>query len=261
MNNSLREARAYDEQFYRYHSEGASRSARLVVDVLLQAMPVQSVIDVGCGAGNWLAAFIEKGIDDVAGYDGEHVDVNKLLIPRDKFQAWNLEMRLDVPRRYDLAICLEVGEHLPKGSAHVLVDSLAASSDVVAFSAALPGQGGTNHVNEQCPSYWSELFAARGYRVHDWIRPAIWNDSRISWWYRQNLMLYCAPAALSRHPSLDRGSLWTSVAPLPLVHPDAFDALRRRISAPSVQEALGSLARSVGRAFIRRVWARDSNHG
>ena len=37
-------------------------------------------------------------------------------------------------------------------------------SDRVIFTAALPGQGGTHHVNEQPHEFWDELFRACGYR-------------------------------------------------------------------------------------------------
>jgi hypothetical protein len=70
------------------------------------------------------------------------------------------------------------------------VESLTATSDVVLFSAALPGQGGRNHVNERLHSYWAGEFASRGYAVFDAFRPVFWTDGRVEPWYRQNAFLY-----------------------------------------------------------------------
>jgi hypothetical protein len=69
------------------------------------------------------------------------------------------------------------------------VENLCGISDLVFFSAAIPGQGGTHHVNERWLSYWEDLFAARGYRVFDALRNTNWHDQRVEWWYRQNAVL------------------------------------------------------------------------
>ena len=63
-------------------------------------------------------------------------------------------------------------------------------SDVVLFSAAIPGQGGTHHLNERWPSYWANLFGSAGYDVLDVVRANIWDDARVEWWYRQNLLVF-----------------------------------------------------------------------
>ena len=96
----------------------------------------------------------------------------------------------ELERRFELALCLEVGEHLPERSAPALVESLAAAAPVVLFSAAVPGQGGTSHVNEQWPPYWERLFAEQGMRKYDVIRPLIWCDRSIESWYRQNIYIF-----------------------------------------------------------------------
>ena len=110
--------------------------------------------------------------------------------------------------RYDLAICLEVAEHIPDEHSRDLVDALCAAAPVVLFSAAVPGQGGTGHINERWPEYWRERFEARGYRICDVIRPRIREDRRVVWWYRQNIVIYASEAGLAAHPALrvDSGS-------------------------------------------------------
>ncbi len=149
----------------------------------------QSVVDIGCGTGTWLSICQEKGVKRVLGIDGSNVDVTQLHIDPLNFRAMNLTQPVGLDETFELAICLEVAEHLPETSADVLVDSLCGLSDTLLFSAALPQQGGQNHINEQDFDYWREKFNHRGYIWKDVFRSAIWNDSRIDSWYRQNMFL------------------------------------------------------------------------
>ncbi len=180
----------YNETFFDRLVDGAHSSARVVLPLVLDLYPASSVVDFGCGQGAWLKACLENGMETVLGLDGDYVNREKLLVDRDQFRASDLSRPVRLNRRFDLALCLEVAEHLPARSAPILVESLVAAAPVVLFSAALPGQGGVHHINEQWPTYWERLFAEQGMRKYDVIRPMIWNDSSIEWWYRQNLYLF-----------------------------------------------------------------------
>ena len=96
---------------------------------------------------------------------------------------------------------------------------------VVAFSAAIPFQGGAGHVNEQWPSYWASIFAANGFVAIDCIRQHVWDDPRVDWFYAQNLLMFCAESALGRYPGL--GGLATTTRPLSLVHPFGYESMFR----------------------------------
>jgi SAM-dependent methyltransferase len=150
----------------------------------------RSVIDIGCGIGTWLRAFMEAGVDEVVGVDGDYVNRAQLMIPHSSFYAHDLEQPLRLERKFDLALSLEVGEHLASQFAPVLVGSLTRLAPVILFSAAIPGQGGTNHVNEQWPEYWEYLFDTEGFVQTDPLRPQLWYDNRVDPWYRQNLYVF-----------------------------------------------------------------------
>src|SRR6266511_1612991 len=163
-----REATLYTDEFYRDHLEVSRRSARAMVALVRP----RSVVDVGCGLGPWLAVFREHGVSDVQGIDGAWVDRSKLIIPEDRFLAVDVRRPIQLERRFDLAVSMEVAEHLPGECAPVFVDSLARLAPVVLFSAAIPFQGGVGPINEQWPEYWAEHFARNGYAVIDCIRKA-----------------------------------------------------------------------------------------
>ena len=117
----------------------------------------RSVIDIGCGIGNYLLPFQQKGCR-VFGVDG--CEVAGELIP-DHFKR--VDLRFPLPHefgRFNLTICLEVAEHLPAEHADQLVANVAQVADgIVLFSAAIPWQVGTHHYNCQPPAYWIEKFA------------------------------------------------------------------------------------------------------
>src|SRR5215469_304150 len=164
----------YDRRFYDVQSVGSRRSAGAVVPLVMRLLAPVSVCDVGCGIGTWLSVFQEHGVRSILGIDGAHVALEMLQIPPDDFRTSDLALPLELDRRFDLAISLEVAEHLPEASAAGFVKSLTAIAPVVLFSAAVPGQGGTGHINEQWQDYWADLFAREGFVPVDAIRPAIW---------------------------------------------------------------------------------------
>ena len=214
----------YAREFYEeQRREQRAYAADVVLSLLLaHSPPIRSAIDLGCGVGVWLSVLREKGVEEIQGVDGEWVDRDLLLIPEHCFRQVDLGRETVEPpqeTRYDLAISLEVAEHLPPERAPGFVAMLTDLADRVLFSAALPRQGGQNHLNEQWPSYWADLFAARGYAAHDFIRPAIWNDDRIPVWYRQNIIFFSREDSFSGPES---GPGRTGALPLDVVHPDHY---------------------------------------
>jgi SAM-dependent methyltransferase len=193
----------YTDAFFDWQQDGAFRSARLVVPIVLRHFKTESVIDIGCGRGAWLRAFEEQGVLTIRGIDGDYVDRSKLLIAETCLSNADLSKPFEVPGRYDLAVCLEVAEHLPEEMAGTLVETLVKAAPAVLFSAALPGQGGVDHINEQMPAYWRALFKRHGYALLDLIRLEILTDTRIEPWYRQNTVVYASEKLLRKTPELD----------------------------------------------------------
>lgn len=162
-----------------------------------------SVLDVGCGQGIWLREFKRNGVTRALGMDGDYVDRNRLAIEVDEFLAVDLERPLPVAEPFDLAVCLEVAEHLSENAAGALVASLTSAAPVIVFSAAIPGQRGTNHINLQWPEYWAARFRDAGFLAFDPIRPRVRSNAAVELWYRQNLVIYASQAWAAHHPALN----------------------------------------------------------
>jgi SAM-dependent methyltransferase len=244
----------YDAAFFDKIDRWAAGSAARVVPILLASLNVESVLDVGCGTGTWLSAFAAHGVTDLVGVDGPWVDRSRLRIPQESFHDVDVAAPLPFSRRFDLALCLEVGEHLPAAAASTLVESLTSAADTVLFSAAIPGQGGADHVNEQWPEYWADLFAARGFLPCGALRAHLWDDPQIAYFYRQNLIMYFADQVACDN---FRARLEGSGRPPRLVHPELFAHVNRTKIDPAtlgVRDLLAMLRSTLTRRA--RAWLR-----
>lgn len=229
----------------------AVTAARAIVPLVNDWLHPASVLDLGCGLGLWLAEWEKVGAQ-IMGVDGEYLDRSQLLVSGACFQSADLEQPVDVKRRFDLVMSLEVAEHISEASADTLIHSVTRHSDVVLFSAAIPRQGGDFHVNCQWPSYWAARFEQHGYRPYDIIRPRIWDDENLVWWYRQNVMLYARGSACAKLDAVPHAQF-----PLDLVHPrwylDMTAEQPLRAEAKRFANAVGVWMRGRAARFRPRV--------
>lgn len=231
--------KSYTREFYQAHSDGAQRSAEVIVPLVLSLINPRTVIDIGCGLGTWLMIFEQFGIRDVFGIDGDHVENSMLKIAPERFLAVDLTQSIWMDRQFDLAISLEVAEHLPESCAQTFVESLTRLSPVILFSGAIPFQGGTGHVNEQWPEYWAKHFSAKGYEAIDCIRKKVWHNEKVEWWYAQNILLYCRRDYLAMAPSLREELVNAQPGPLSLVHPKKYlDLIQLQLTAQELSRLI-----------------------
>lgn len=179
----------YTDSFFEQIDHGSLASARVIVPRILSVFNPLSVVDVGCGLGNFLAVFGELGVKDYLGLDGDHVDRALLKIPIERFRPVDLAAPVKIGRQFDLALSLEVAEHLPEATAEAFVAFLTELAPIIVFSAAIPFQPGTHHVNCQWPDYWQSIFGRHGYAVIDPFRDELMLDQRVERWYAQNLLV------------------------------------------------------------------------
>ncbi|OYW76676.1 MAG: hypothetical protein B7Z37_07695 [Verrucomicrobia bacterium 12-59-8] len=181
----------YDPEFYSAYADESKASARCIVSKLVALLQPASAVDIGCGVGTWLSVFDELGVPTLRGFDGSYVQEKEFKLAWHRFTPVDLENPPQSPgSRFDMAISMEVAEHLTADKAERFVDFLCSCSDVVAFSAAIPFQGGTDHRNEQWQSYWAEKFLARGYLASDLLRRHAWGAPDCAYYYQQNVVLY-----------------------------------------------------------------------
>jgi len=158
----------YDDSFFaQWGGQNAEyvRSCRAVAEEIFAQYRPATIIDFGCGAGFQDQRFCELGVQ---------VTPLDMFVCPPQFRASGIpgiravDLSAPLPDdflpRADLALCLDVAEHIEPERAVVLVGNLTRFTDLVVFTAAPPWQGGTGHVNEQPFAYWRKLFNAAGFR-------------------------------------------------------------------------------------------------
>jgi SAM-dependent methyltransferase len=249
---------SYPPQFFEGRSRRVLASAEEIVPWVLDVAAIRSVVDVGCGTGEWLSVFARHGVQDVVGMDGPWVSAAMLHIPSSQFVSLDLS-RLDtreLDRRFDLVMCLEVAEHLPAEHAGALVDYLTALGPLVLFSAAVPRQGGTGHLNEQWPRYWIDQFARQGYECVDCVRHIFWENAVVEPWYAQNALFFVATSAMANYPALTTAAAGDSFGCRSLVHPRQYVEKVEELSDPraySLRAVIKVLPYLLRRTLQRRL--------
>jgi hypothetical protein len=172
----------YNDWFFEEEGAVAKRSAEVVIPWVLAETGAKTVIDIGCGVGAWLAVAKAEGCE-VLGADGFAPD-HMLLIDESEFRRVNIPCAFSA--HWDLAICLEVAEHLPESASEHLVFELRQAPTVL-FSAATPGQPGIGHINCQPHEFWHDLFAQYG-KTPEFIGDKF--TEPVADFYRRNMYLY-----------------------------------------------------------------------
>lgn len=238
----------YSNSFYDGQIEGSGRSADIILGLLFESYRPESMLDIGCGTGAWLKAAEKLGVRDLSGIDG--VWAEKYLKPSESinFMAQDLETHVEIGRKYDLCMSVEVAEHLSESRALNFIQALCGASDVVLFGAAIKFQGGKNHINEQWQSYWVKLFEENSFKCLDLIRPCIWNNDDVECWYKQNIFLFVKEPVVTAKFRL----LENSCEPLyDIVHPTVLQVKTERFRSFYDEPNLRSILRSI-RQYIRK---------
>jgi len=233
----------YDNSFFNSISSGSTRSAQRLLPLVLTALPVKSVVDIGCGRGAWLAEFSRLGVGDTLGVDGDYVATATLAIPAASFIARDITQRFQLGRQFDLAVCLEVGEHVPHAASGTLVANLTAHAPMVLFSAAVPGQGGQDHINEMPLEFWRGLFKARGYVALDPFRRQIEGARDVEPWYRNNVLLYVRSDIVPTLPAAVRATAIAEGVPIADLSSPLF-RLRKLVLRALPRPVVSAMART-----------------
>jgi hypothetical protein len=196
----------YDDSFFGDAYATSYLSAQLILGHLNEHFRFNSVVDVGAGVGAWSRAALEMN-KTVTSIDGEWVSEIPGKFSRLNYIFQNLNNKVSTNSQHDIAVCVEVAEHLLPERSQGIVADLCKLAPVVVFGAALPRQGGAGHINCRPHSFWIKAFSENKYTAIDLFRPKFWYDGRVGPWYSQNTYLFVAPEKLNQFVGFSSPSL------------------------------------------------------
>lgn len=183
----------YSKEYYEGIRCANQSYYELFAQVLMEEFQPNTLVDCGCGHGGISREFLNHGCKEAFLFDGspDAVEIAKSAGMKNVAQL-DFISATKIPATGDLAICLEVAEHIPTAHAPNLCRLLSGAATTLAFTAAPPGQGGHLHVNNQPQSYWIDLFAKNGMiydaqtvaRIREKFAGRMLSD------YDQNLMVF-----------------------------------------------------------------------
>lgn len=158
---------------------------RSLADALVAFFRGQTVVDFGCGLGQYVNELRRSGID-ASGFDG-NPDTRRLT--GGTCHVLDLAVPMELGRSWDWVLCLETGEHIPPEYEAPFVANLDRhNTRGIVLSWAPPGQVGQGHVNCQPLAYVCDLFTGLGYTVNDAQSLALRKASFLPW-FQQNLLV------------------------------------------------------------------------
>jgi trans-aconitate methyltransferase len=179
----------YSPAFFDHLDELQAASYDVMAGSIVEQLHPRFAVDVGCGSGALLAALAARGVRTL-GLEGSPAGVASARRRKIDVRLTDLAQPFEV-EPCDVVISLEVAEHLPESAADQFVASLASAAPHIVFSAATPGQGGLDHINEQPHAYWIEKFSGRGFTVDEETTQTVrehWRRSGVASWYCKNVL-------------------------------------------------------------------------
>ena len=221
----------YNKEYYNRQFEGSIRSATVFLEYLFKYYTPGSIVDFGCGVCSWLSVAEKLGVKKLVGLDGDWVESKQMQGEAIEFRITDFEKGVSLAEQFDLAMSVEVAEHFGGEYATSFVRSICRAAPVVVFGAAIPGQGGTQHVNEQPQSYWVDLFKKNNFKCFDFFRPNLWNNDEVETWYRQNTFLFVREDFIMKLPEIITAQ---PVLLADIVHPKTFKTKNKTLQDADV---------------------------
>ena len=158
--------------------------APIVCGAINDVFEPESVIDVGCGIGEYVQ-YLENNLGiRSCGIEGSGACLPYLV--SEKVMILDMRIKQNVRLHSDLVVSLEVAEHIEIEYSNIFIENLTQLSDTILMSAAPPGAGGHHHVNCQTQEYWHKKFLKFGY-IYDEVQTQAIRQALQPWKHRKEL--------------------------------------------------------------------------
>lgn len=161
-----------------------------LVKAVIDLFDPTSILDVGCGSGLYCKAFKENGVPMVHGYEGTQ-NVTSLGVYDEIIEIDLTKPIGQINRFYDLVLCLEVGEHVPKEYEQIFINNLYSmtSQYLILSWADIKQYSASGHVNSRSQKYIINELINRGLEYLKEYSVELRKLVSFSW-FKKNLMVF-----------------------------------------------------------------------
>lgn len=155
----------YSRDFHKSIENDEYPQAVRLASYIKNYMRPSKFIDFGCSTGLYLREMqIQIPELESVGYEFSKDAVDMALCKN--VIEFDLTKKLDIDKKENtLGLCLEVLEHIDDSNWLPVLKNLSSLCDTIIFSAAVPGQGGTGHINCRNKIDWIYRFHTLGWIV------------------------------------------------------------------------------------------------
>lgn len=186
----------YNEKFHQQIDESEAVQAELLAlwikDRLRHLWTEVHVDDIGASRGLYVRKLLAMGIS-AKGYD-KFTEYEPLVTRCDITQPMTLESGIGWGKKFFVTLCLEVFEHVEDVHWERMILNLIQRANVVIFSAALLGQGGTGHINCRSRYEWIRRFAMMGWMLDldstEHLVAFLSKNPGVMGWLKANVMIF-----------------------------------------------------------------------
>jgi cyclopropane fatty-acyl-phospholipid synthase-like methyltransferase len=167
-----------------HHSHDSNLASSLMT--FLKNENAQSVVDFGCGMGNYVKTFKENNLN-ASGFDG---NPNTPELTNNLCKVLDISVPVKFEEPFDWVLSFEVGEHLPKEFEDTFINNLHNNNKYgIILSWAVKGQGGYGHFNEQSNDYIKSKICELGYVNDIKTENILRNDATLNW-FKNTIMVF-----------------------------------------------------------------------
>lgn len=180
---------SFQKHYYASFANSSLEFGKQISNILQNEIDIKTVCDFGSGTCEFVYGFTDQKKNFVAIDNHNEKIKDKFLNNKNIFHKLDITKKIDLNKKFDCCVCLEVLEHIENRKTDIVIDNLIRHSDFILFSSAQIGQGGLNHINEQHLDYWINKFLYKNYYCFDYIRPRI-IKKKIPYYFKSNTLIF-----------------------------------------------------------------------
>jgi hypothetical protein len=148
---------------------------------------IETLVDFGCGMGDYVKKLIKNNFICEA-YDG---NPNTEVLTDGIGKTLDLSEEINLNKKFDCVLSLEVGEHIPQIYEHNFVKNICShTKKFLIISWAIEGQAGNGHINCKNNDYIINIIEKYNFKYNQSWSQKLRDCASNAWWFRNTIMVF-----------------------------------------------------------------------